>query len=279
MLDRPAAARALVAAVLLAVASRDLYAQRSRIVDRDTDADWLDDCRDRDRSDREVFCEIRTYGFRATGRAIAVDARDNGGIHFVGWDRDSVAVHARIQAQARDEGRAEEIAKEIRVDARSSTIRADGPSTGRRESWVVSYVVYVPRTSDLEAETVNGPVGVEDVKGRMDLRAVNGPLVLTGVAGDVRGRTQNGPLAVRLTGSRWDGEGLDAETRNGPVTMDIPSGYSARLETGTVNGPMQIDFPITVQGRINRTIETTLGQGGATVRARTTNGPLVIRRR
>jgi hypothetical protein len=99
------------------------------------------------------------------------------------------------------------------------------------------------------------------------------------VGGDVRGRTQNGPLTVRLTGTRWDGSGLDAETSNGPVTIDVPENYSARLETGTVNGPMRVDFPITVQGRLNRRLETTLGSGGARLRAVTTNGPLVLRRR
>jgi DUF4097 and DUF4098 domain-containing protein YvlB len=158
-------------------------------------------------------------------------------------------------------------------------IGADGPSTERRESWSVSYLVHVPRSSDLSGETHNGPIGVHGVRGRMELRAENGPLSLDDVGGDVRGRTQNGPLTVRLTGTRWVGEGLDAETTNGPVTIEIPDDYSARLETGTVNGPMRVDFPITVQGRLNRRIETTLGSGGATIRAVTTNGPMVLRRR
>ena len=110
------------------------------------------------------------------------------------------------------------------------------------------------------------------------LEARNGPVALRGVSGDVRARTQNGPLTVNLDGERWTGKGLDAETTNGPVSIRIPDGYSARLETGTVNGPMRIDFPITLQGSIGRRIETTLGQGGPTIRAVTTNGPVTIRR-
>lgn len=68
-------------------------------------------------------------------------------------------------------------------------------------------------------------------------------------------------------------------TSNGGVTLDIPQGYNAELETGTVNGGMEIDFPVTVQGRINRRIRTTLGRGGASIRAVTTNGGVKIRER
>ena len=89
------------------------------------------------------------------------------------------------------------------------------------------------------------------------------------------------PLEVALGGHTWNGEGLDAETVNGPLERTIPADYSARLETGTENGPMNVNFPITmtVQGRLNRRLSTVLGSGGPTVRAVTTNGPVEINRR
>jgi hypothetical protein len=59
----------------------------------------------------------------------------------------------------------------------------------------------------------------------------------------------------------------------------IPDGYNAVLESGTTNGRMTIDFPITVSGRIDRRIHTELGQGGALVKAITTNGGVTISRR
>jgi DUF4097 and DUF4098 domain-containing protein YvlB len=85
---------------------------------------------------------------------------------------------------------------------------------------------------------------------------------------------------VHLSGTRWDGVGLDAEAHNGPVDLAIPERYNAKLETGTVNGPMDLAFPltVTVQGRLTQRIQSTLGEGGATVRVVTTNGPLTIRR-
>jgi DUF4097 and DUF4098 domain-containing protein YvlB len=125
-------------------------------------------------------------------------------------------------------------------------------------------------------------MSAEGVHGGLDLRTHNGPLSLRDVSGTVRARTLNGPLHVELTGTRWEGTGLDAETQNGPVTLLVPENYSAELETGTVHGPVSADFPITMrlEGRmmLGRDIKTTLGSGGAPVRVRTTNGPVSLKR-
>jgi len=243
--------------------------------------DGYDRCRDRDwgGESRAHYCEIRNTGFKAGG-AVSVDPGENGAIRVSGWDRDSVAVTAKVQAQARTDDEARAIARAVRITAADGNLRADGPATSGRESWSVSFDVMVPRRTDLSARTVNGPIAVGDVTGKMDLDAVNGPLSLGGVGGDVHARTVNGPLEVTLSGSKWEGTGLDSETENGPVTLTIPSGYAAHLETGTTNGPMSFDFPITVQGRLSsRHIEADLNGGGPTIRAVTTNGPLTVRRR
>jgi DUF4097 and DUF4098 domain-containing protein YvlB len=144
----------------------------------------------------------------------------------------------------------------------------------------VSYEVYAPRRTDLALTTVNGPVEVLDVSGTMRLQTENGPITLEGTGGDIQARATNGPLSINLTGTKWDGAGLDAETVNGPVHLEIPATYSAKLETGTVNGPMDLSTPLTVtfQGKRYSRITSVLGSGGATVRAVTTNGPVAIRR-
>jgi DUF4097 and DUF4098 domain-containing protein YvlB len=266
-------------AALCLLAAAPLSAQD---YDQDYDDNWLSECR-RDRwnrrDDRVKHCEIREDSLRAPGgnSTITVDPGLNGGVAIRGWDKDSIYIRAKIQTYGRSEDAAAALARQVRIVVSGSTIRAEGPNEG----WSVSFEVYVPRRSNLDLETENGPLSVREVVGTMDLEAHNGPVALRGVGGLVRARVQNGPLVVSLTGTRWEGEGLDAETVNGPVTLAVPEGYSAQLETGTVNGPMSVDFPLTVtiQGRISHRINTTLGSGGARVRVVTTNGPLSIRRR
>jgi hypothetical protein len=267
--------RIATVAIGLSLAATPLLAQHAR------HDEGLDSCRSGDWGDdsRSHFCEMHSTGFRAGG-AISIDPGGNGAIRVSGWDRDSVAVTAKVQTRAGTDDAARALAGRIRISTTGGAIRADGPATSGRESWSVSFDVLVPRLTDLTAETVNGPISVEAVAGKMDLHAVNGPVHLDAVGGDVHARTTNGPLVVNLSGERWDGVGLDGETSNGPVELTIPGNYSAHLETGTVNGPMNIDFPVTVQGHFNRhRIETDLGGGGPTIRAVTTNGPLTVRRR
>jgi DUF4097 and DUF4098 domain-containing protein YvlB len=142
----------------------------------------------------------------------------------------------------------------------------------------VSYEVFVPRRADLSIETHNGGIAISEVNGRIDFSATNGGVVLRKVGGAVRGSTTNGGLMIELTGDRWDGETLDVSTTNGGVVMSIPENYSAHLETGTVNGGISVDFPGAVQDRRSKELAVNLGAGGATVKARTTNGGVRIQR-
>jgi DUF4097 and DUF4098 domain-containing protein YvlB len=239
---------------------------------------FMDNCQ-RNRGDQERFCETRTYTV-AAAPSLKVDGRTNGGISVHGWDRPNVQVLAMVQTHAESEAEAREIAKGITVSATGSDIRADGPSTGRHESWSVSYDIYVPRQTNLTLSANNGGVSIESIVANVDAETENGGLSLRDVAGDVRGRTVNGGISADLSGDRWLGGGLDLRTSNGGVRLSIPSNYSATLEAGTVNGSVNIDFPVTVQGRIrDKQFTTTLGAGGATIRATTTNGGVTIRRK
>ncbi|MGQ0715257.1 MAG: DUF4097 family beta strand repeat-containing protein [Gemmatimonadaceae bacterium] len=260
-----------LAAMLLAAPG--LYAQQD-------DDEWLEDCEGYERRRRVAHCEIRNTGYRQTaGSMLTAEPNQNGGVSVRGWDRDSVHVKTRIRAVARTEEQARALAGEVRISAERGSVSATGPSSDRDANWNVSFIIYVPRQTNVRAETHNGPISLAELEGNIEVRATNGPISIRDLAGDVRARTQNGPLTVRLSGSRWRGAGLDAETQNGPMVLYVPEGYNAQLETGTTNGPMSIGFPIMVSGRgIEKRITTTLGDGGPTIRARTQNGPLALRR-
>jgi DUF4097 and DUF4098 domain-containing protein YvlB len=266
--------------VLSAATPAPSIAQRSA---RDPSAagdDWLDRCRDgrNGNGDRERFCEVRDRRL-SPSRTLDIDGEQNGSVSVHGWDRSEVYVLAKIQTDGDDMDEARDIASRITIDADGGRIRAEGPSMRGNRSWSVSFEVWAPRQTDIRASTQNGGVSVDNLDARLELSAVNGGLTLRGISGTVRGETTNGPLNVDLDGDRWRGEGLDLRTTNGPVNLQIPDGYSARLETGTTNGGMRIDFPVTLQGVIGRRITTTLGNGGASIRAVTTNGPVEVRRK
>lgn len=227
---------------------------------------------------RESFCEVRDTRLPAPpATGMLVDGRENGSVAIYGWDRKDVLVRALISAHSDSKSEAQALAKDVRIETEGHRVRSNGPRSTRYDNWSVAFEVWVPKKTNIDAEAHNGGVSIESVEGRMYLRTVNGGVRLRDVAGDVRGEATNGGVAAYLTGTTWRGTGLDLETTNGGVTLDIPRNYGAELETGTVNGGFEIDFPITIQGTIGRRITTKLGAGGPRVRAYTTNGGVRIR--
>jgi DUF4097 and DUF4098 domain-containing protein YvlB len=236
--------------------------------------DWCADAG----GDRPRSCRVQERTLAASAAVLSVDAGANGGIRVVGSDRADILVRARIAAHARTDAEAQAIASQVRV-AEGHEITVDGPRTGNREGWHVSFELHVPRTTNLRLRTNNGGISIANVRSEIDFSAGNGGIRLASIGGDVKGHTGNGGVDIVLDGAYFDGAGLDVSTTNGGVKLALPDDYSAQLEVGTVNGSLDIDFPVTVQGRLTREISATLGSGGAPVRAKTVNGGVSVRRR
>jgi hypothetical protein len=228
--------------------------------------------------DADRYCEVREITLPADGKVIRVDAGANGGIEVEGWNRDEIRLRVKVQAWSKDDDEARESVETIEIVTGGAVIHAEGPKQKHRQGWSVSFRLMVPEKSDLELEASNGGLAVTGVEGDIELDTTNGGLALSNVAGDVRGNTTNGGVHVELSGNTWRGGGLDLRSTNGGVDLEIPARYSAELETGTVNGGIKVDFPITVQGRIGKSLTTTLGGGGPRVRVKTVNGGVRISR-
>ncbi len=234
--------------------------------------DWGDD--------RQGFCEVREYTVPAAGAVLTVDAAPNGGIQVEGSPRGDILVRARIVGTARTEEDARAIVGQVQIVATADRVNADGPrGLGRREGWQVSYRLAVPTATPLALRTTNGGITVDSIDSKVELRTVNGGIKLSRMAGEVEGRTTNGGVDVELEGRTWQGTGLDVQTTNGGVKLEIPDGYSAHLEAGTTNGRVSVDFPVTVYGRMGRSLSSDIGGGGPTLRVQTSNGGIKILRK
>jgi hypothetical protein len=236
-------------------------------------------------SDSYRHCEVREEQLGAPGGPLTVDATPNGGITVEAWDEPGVRVRAVVTANAPTEQEARELAGRVQLQVGGDRVSATGPERapdgqGRSRDnrwWSVSYRVSVPRSTALDLLTRNGGIVVRGVHAAVRFDTTNGGVQLDGLGGSVVGRTRNGGVKVALTGSRWDGEGLDVETTNGGVTIEVPQGYSARFEASTVNGGVRSDIPVAGElGRNARQLSATLGSGGAPVRVRTRNGGVRI---
>ncbi len=236
---------------------------------------------DRDR-DRGHVCEVRDSRLPAPVGPLTVDASPNGGIRVEAWDQADVLVRAVVQTWGDDDAEAKDLAGRVRVNAAGTRVTAEGPDRveGRRRSgWSVSFRVWAPRQTALALSARNGGISLHGMQGESRFSTTNGGVTLDGVGGKVVGTTRNGGVNVRLDGTRWEGDGLDVETTNGGVSVAVPSGYSAELETSTVNGAFRTELPLTVQGRLDRQVKATLGSGGPLLKVTTTNGGVRITQR
>src|SRR5262249_43932122 len=147
--------------------------------------DWAERCDANlyGRRARAKFCEEREFGMRPTTGTLSIDGGRNGGVDIVGWDRDSIHVIAHVEVNADSPEEARTVAREIKLVNAGGEIHAEGPGSGRRIGWAVSFEIMVPRHSDLQITTANGPAGVEEVFGKIAVESENGPISLVGAGG------------------------------------------------------------------------------------------------
>ncbi|MBT8488251.1 MAG: hypothetical protein KJO65_05400, partial [Gemmatimonadetes bacterium] len=130
------------------------------------DRSWGDGDRDRE-------CFVLEAEFPPES-SLGVDGGQNGGISVEGWERDVIAVRAKVWANASSPDRARALADDVRVRLVDGRLESHGPDTGRREHWGVSWEVMVPRSMSLDLETHNGGIDITAVNGDIRFEARNG---------------------------------------------------------------------------------------------------------
>ncbi|HEX5283684.1 MAG TPA: DUF4097 family beta strand repeat-containing protein [Bryocella sp.] len=224
---------------------------------------------------QQRVCELRKTVLPA--RSEVKISNGNGGIELIGQDRNDIAFEARIVASAGSKEDAESLAHQVKIDL-GDTIHADGPGNSMftRSGWSVSYRLLVPRHIASQLHTVNGGIELSALDGNATVQTTNGGITLHDLAGEVHARTTNGGIEAALSGDRWNGAGLYADTTNGGIRVSVPAQYSAHLVAGTTNGGVSVDGSLTGGSITRRHVDANLGNGGATVHFVTTNGGIGI---
>jgi DUF4097 and DUF4098 domain-containing protein YvlB len=219
----------------------------------------------------------------------------NSGIYVTGWDQKDYSV-TTCKAVPDDGGNVSATLREINTTFNDGRISVEGPNN-RSSQWSATLIISVPRISSLDLKTANGPIQLRDLAGNIQLNAANGPITLDNVGGSVQATTANGPISVtnssgdhrltatngpihvNLSGSQWDGPGLEASTHNGPLSISIPDNYGSSIRI-QASDRSQVDCQSSVCSRAVRSVTSpsiiSIGSGEPTVRLSTVNGPLSI---
>ena len=229
------------------------------------------------------------------GRPVSVRAQ-NGGIHVRASSDGRYSVHA---CKAGDTAAA---LNKARVTVTGNEIASAGPAS---DTWIVFFIVSVPRGGSAKIETIdgplslmgvdanitasaqNGPIDLTNATGVIRASAENGPIAITGSGGDIVVHTENGPIDVNLRGTNWATGKLSARSDNGPVALHYPRRYGSRINLETDgnshikcraeecrNGRIKIEEDEDGDVHWPRRIE--LGSGAPVVSIIAHNGPVSI---
>src|SRR5205814_1527800 len=119
-------------------------------------------CDDRGSHGRKLisYCEMKEQALTPGNGPISIDPGKNGGISVKGWSRNEVLVRARIETAAPSESEARSLVPQIRLASGASQIHAEGPAENSDRYWSVSYEIFVPHQSDIDAKAHNGGVHI-----------------------------------------------------------------------------------------------------------------------
>lgn len=232
-----------------------------------------------------------------TAGVLEVQPDTNGGVKIEKGTGAGYSITACVGAGARTPEEAQRAVENIRLVTEGNRVRVVNAENAR--NWGVQLVIEAPDGAQINAETRNGPIGINGVDGRINARAqngpisvndasgqitataVNGPVSVSGSRGDFNLETQNGPITVNLQGARWDGK-LDARAQNGPLSVRLPDNYSSGVEiSSSGNSPWSCRgnacAGVNDDREWNRGARTVkIGGDPVVVRISTVNGPVSI---
>jgi hypothetical protein len=232
----------------------------------------------------------RTFDVRPGANVVLSNV--NGRITVTSWDQPRVRVVATKEVDG-DRGELKKALQDLRVELQPRdgglviTTHYPKEMTGMSKilGWLsgddvdaqVRYDLTVPRTMNVDVTNTNGTIELTDVTGQLELDTTNGRIEVTRCAGSLDASTTNGSIKAELVRIA-KGQPLRFETTNGRIDVSVPANAAADLDASTTNGSIRSDLPVAATRTSSNSLRGTINGGGTTLRLRTTNGGIAIRK-
>ena len=137
-------------------------------------------------------------------------------------------------------------------------------------------IVVTGPSGEVDVETVNGRIRLDDAPEGGRLRTVNGHIYAHVLGGGLMADTTNGAVVVHLLTPQVDA--CELTTRNGGITVTLQEGCPVTVDAHAKHGVVRSDFPVdTSQGlQRRRQLRGTIGAGGTRLVLQTLNGNVWI---
>ncbi len=203
------------------------------------------------RSDvQSVNSPIHTLVLSTMNGSIDVQPHDSPGVEL------DIAYKAYGATVEEAKQNCEALSCDISEDGGVLTAKLIRPSGQRSPS--VSFQVKCPADCELQLDTSNGSVHVQDIhagvdvntsNGRVECNRLRGPLSVNTSNGRISAEDCAGSITLQTSNGRvsWSGQLTGSnntiDTSNGKVTVAIPEDSSTELDVSTSNGKIDCDMP------------------------------------
>ena len=254
-------------------------------------------------ADLNKYVERDEKHFAVSGKPEVALATFDGSIEIRPWDKADVQVVIEKRGRDHDDVAAIEVKAEqqgSRIEISVTEPRRDhGGFNLHFNNRSAKLIVSVPASADLTAKSGDGSIDIERVAGHVQLRSGDGSIRgrmlggeveantgdgsirLDGKLSSVRVHTGDGSVTIHADPGSTPGADWDIVTGDGSVTLEVPDGFGAELDAHTGDGGIHMrDVTLTnVTGTIGKNnLRGRLGDGGRSVRVRTGDGSITLKR-
>jgi DUF4097 and DUF4098 domain-containing protein YvlB len=223
----------------------------------------------------EMTVSAEQQGNRVIVKVTRPARRDSGGIqvgvHFSPTARLRVALPRASQLTAASGDGSIQIED---VSGKIALTTSDGSVRGSRLS------------GEITIRSGDGPIRIDRVEGKLDVETEDGSITLDARPTTLRARTADGSVRIEINRDSAMAEDWDIQTADGAVTLTLPPDFNAQLDAETRDGRVRASHPavkVRVEGESRqereesrRSLKTTMGSGGRTLKVRTGDGAIRI---
>ncbi len=234
--------------------------------------------------------------YNVNGRAQVVVRCDDGSVRVSGSNQPQVQASVTTVGYRISPG-------EVQVEENQSgnrveiTVRVSSGVRWGFGSRSIRVTVSVPQQSDLDLNTKDGSISVDDVKGTHQIFSGDGRIEARGLDGSLKAETHDGSMNIdgrfdMLQAHTGDGRievdvkpgskmnsGWYVRTGDGSITLRLPQDFTADLEAHTGDGRINVDLPVTTTGAVrNNDVRGKLNGGGYPLEVRSGDGSIRLGR-
>jgi len=204
-----------------------------------------------------------------------------GSITVTGGDFTDCSVTAKITARAATKEKAQKLAEETQIKLEPAgnrlEVKIEKPPTADNDAICVSFSITVPGQTALDLQTNVGELEVDNITeyiraktnvGKITCREITGRTDLTTNVGEVKVvYAKNAPAACHA----------DISTSVGKIDFAGPDNLSAAFHASANVGSIETSLPLTVTGKIGKSLNGTVGAGEGKVTLEANVGSIKIR--